>query len=619
MISIIVPIHNTKKYLKECLNSILKQTYPNLEILCIDSSTDDSSKIIESFAKRDKRIIHIKDSNNSYGYKLNKGIQLSKGDYIGIVDSDDYIDKDFYKEAKIEISSDKNIEFIKFDYYSFCINNSIKRFTYHHNLIDRNLYNRIISAKRMPDILSKSDVSIWSGLYRKKFLIKNNIMLFESPGASFQDAGFAILTHLYASKIKYIEKAYYYYRHNNPDASSSEYKNPYVLIDEYRNIEKNIEKNCNLPSDLKKQLSFRKISAYWWNFNRLNTSLSIKFLNKILKEIKSLSDLYDEMPYNIQIRYDMLRYGKKIVNKKVSIIVPIYNSKKYLNVALDSLLKQIYKNIEIICVNDGSIDSSYELLNKYSNLDNRIKVINRKHRGGLSVARNTGLKHVTGDYIMFVDSDDYIDRNAVARLLTNAVSKDYDVVEFEGKCVFESKSLYNEKLNNYFVRKNSYKQKNGKQLISKFIENRECCDVSWLLFCNKKWFIDDNNFKFMPGIIYEDNELWVRIHMKMNRVLYLNEQLYFYRIHRNSITTRKKTALNVYSRIKGYMSILNTIEKEDLSRRQKKNLCIYSERLLLSLESLISEVGKKETSKVLKNKLNKKERDLVLCCMKKIV
>ena len=265
MISVIVPVHNTEKYLKECLNSIIKQTYSDLEILCIDSSTDKCPNIIESFARKDKRVIHIIDSNSSYGYKINKGIQLAKGEYIGIIDSDDYADINFYKDAFDEITSEKNIDFVKFDYYLFSTNNNKRNYIYYHNLIEKDYYNVVFSTKKRPDILSKSDVSIWSGLYRKDFIIKNRIKLFESPGASFQDTGFSIFTHLYSSKIKYIEKPRYFYRSGDSSASSASDKKPFEIIDEYRNIESKIKKDLKLSKEEKKQLLFRKIGAYWWN------------------------------------------------------------------------------------------------------------------------------------------------------------------------------------------------------------------------------------------------------------------------------------------------------------------------------------------------------------------
>ena len=92
MISVIVPVHNTKKYLQECLDSILNQTYNDIEIICVDSSTDESVSILDEYSKINSRIHHVYNCNSSYGYKINLGIAVANGEYISIVDSDDYIE-----------------------------------------------------------------------------------------------------------------------------------------------------------------------------------------------------------------------------------------------------------------------------------------------------------------------------------------------------------------------------------------------------------------------------------------------------------------------------------------------------------------------------------------------
>lgn len=113
--------------------------------------------------------------------------------------------------------------------------------------------------------------------------------------------------------------------------------------------------------------------------------------------------------------------------KKISIIIPCYNVEKYLPKCLDSIVNQTYKNLEIICINDGSTDNTLDLLNKYKLNDSRIVVIDQEN-SGVSAARNNGLNYVTGDYIMFVDSDDWIDLYTCEIALNKALSNDYDLV-----------------------------------------------------------------------------------------------------------------------------------------------------------------------------------------------
>ena len=102
-------------------------------------------------------------------------------------------------------------------------------------------------------------------------------------------------------------------------------------------------------------------------------------------------------------------------NEKISVIVPVYNVKLYLHKCVDSILNQTYQNIEVLLIDDGSTDGSSDICDSYTEKDSRIKVVHKKN-GGLSSARNTGLDMATGEYILFVDSDDYIDIEMIRRL-----------------------------------------------------------------------------------------------------------------------------------------------------------------------------------------------------------
>lgn len=112
---------------------------------------------------------------------------------------------------------------------------------------------------------------------------------------------------------------------------------------------------------------------------------------------------------------------------KISIIVPVYNVEKYLSQCIESIINQNHKNIEIILVNDGSTDKSGDICDKYSLKDNRIKVIHKKNEG-VSIARNTGLKVATGEYIAFVDGDDLVDKDIYTRLINVINNSKYDLV-----------------------------------------------------------------------------------------------------------------------------------------------------------------------------------------------
>lgn len=127
-------------------------------------------------------------------------------------------------------------------------------------------------------------------------------------------------------------------------------------------------------------------------------------------------------------------------NPKISLILPCYNVAKYLPKCLDSIINQTYKNLEIICVNDGSKDNTLEILNEYKLKDNRMVVVDQENSGA-SAARNNAFNYVTGDYIMFVDSDDWIDEGTCEVSINKALSNDYDMVIWNYVREFPTNSL----------------------------------------------------------------------------------------------------------------------------------------------------------------------------------
>lgn len=216
---------------------------------------------------------------------------------------------------------------------------------------------------------------------------------------------------------------------------------------------------------------------------------------------------------------------------KISIIVPVYNVEKYLSTCLDSLINQTLKDIEIICVNDGSTDGSLEILNEYAKKDTRIKIITQKNQG-LSMARNNGLKEAKGEYISFIDSDDWIDTKMYEKMYQQATEDNTEIVVCNLKLVRGS----DEELNDYWPIK-----KNG-------LINRE--EAQSYLFkypsyavnkIYKKNFLIKNNLQFIKGILYEDVPFWVLAILNVSRISYCIDYLYHYRLSREDAITKKKS------------------------------------------------------------------------------
>lgn len=213
----------------------------------------------------------------------------------------------------------------------------------------------------------------------------------------------------------------------------------------------------------------------------------------------------------------------------VSIIIPIYNVEKYLSKCLDSVLNQTFNSIEIILVNDGSTDNSESIINKYKKEYPHLVVLN-KNNGGLSSARNAGLKYATGEYVLFIDSDDYINKQMVEILYNKAKRDNVDVVI--------SKYTLNYESNN---RLEIFKVNYDERLI---INNEKALEMFMLgevtgHACNKlikRELLEKNNISFPEGMLYEDAPTTFQILLSSEKISFVNESFYFYVQREGSIT-----------------------------------------------------------------------------------
>ena len=190
---------------------------------------------------------------------------------------------------------------------------------------------------------------------------------------------------------------------------------------------------------------------------------------------------------------------------KVTVIIPSYNVEDYLDECIESVLKQSLKDIEIILVNDGSTDKTLDIIKKYEKKDERIKYIDQVNQG-LSVSRNNALDIASGEYIFFLDSDDYLSKKSLENLYNKASKDNLDVLYFDATSIFENEKLKKEKsvFSNYYKRQNDYSDVyNGQELFSLMKKNKEFRPNACFQFPRLQ-FLKDNNIKFIEGIIHED-------------------------------------------------------------------------------------------------------------------
>lgn len=284
-VTIIIPVHNSEKYLKECIESALTQSYKDIEVLCIDGgSTDNSVDIIKQLQKKDTRIHFLYDTNTSYGHKINLGINNAKGKYISVLESDDKMEPDMI-EKLYHIAEKFDTDITDADYYEF-INLNAKEL--------RSVCHKYKSEGEYGHLVQYSDTSeryittsgMWTGLYKKDFLLSDKIYLNESPGASYQDTSFMFLTSLLAQKVYHIDLPLYAYRVDNENSSVKDDKKIFEVVGEFEFLKNDLE-NRNIKDDVTWNLYYtRKYTVYYWNCCRLSMKAREKFLEKYTEELK---------------------------------------------------------------------------------------------------------------------------------------------------------------------------------------------------------------------------------------------------------------------------------------------------------------------------------------------
>lgn len=227
----------------------------------------------------------------------------------------------------------------------------------------------------------------------------------------------------------------------------------------------------------------------------------------------------------------------------ISVIIPVYNVEKYLRQCVDSVLAQTYQNIEIILVDDGSTDSSGDICDEYKNIDNRIIVIHQKN-AGLSEARNAGLDVANGLYISFIDSDDWISKDNLEKMISEIKIHDSDFVFSDGFNFEESQKGYDIKQG--YIRKRKYETDTGENVFEQLQKRKDFhCAVQMYLW--KKFFLDKYGLRFYPDILYEDMLFTYKAFLLADSVAHCHEKLYHRRFRQGSIVTSRPTKKNFIS------------------------------------------------------------------------
>lgn len=580
-ISVIVPSLNSAEYIEECMNSVLEQTLNDIEIICVDAgSTDGTFEILQQYAMQDSRIKLLHSDKKSYGYQMNMGMDVATGEYLSIVETDDWIEANMY-EILWKTANTNDVDMVKSNYYHFTTTPQIKNLPFE-NLASC-LYNHVFHPLDQRAIFTTAP-AIWSGIYRRELLLSNHVRFNETPGASYQDTSFHFIVCTIAKSCYLLNTYFYHYRRDNNNSSVNSKKKVFCVSDEIHYYESFLAARPIYKEKIETYFMALKYEKYRWNYVRLAPQFQWGFLNLMYNEFSQAeaSNLLRKEQFSIStwqgiqsilnspVRYfqdtckiystrpvlsDVCPYTvlRKAVNAspKISVIIPTYNYAQYVGKTIESVLSQTLKDIEIICVNDGSTDGSLNILLEYANRDNRITVLTQINKGQ-SASRNAGLSVARGEYIYFLDSDDFLVQDSLEYLEKIATNRMLDILYFNGESFFEPQGL--EKKYPYYKTAYEYTAELpdillGKELFCRMVKDKKY-RVSSCLAIYRREYLNTINLRFIEGILHEDIFFTFESMIRAERVAHTKGKYLLRRVHMDSVMTKPKSFLHVY----GYLS-----------------------------------------------------------------
>ena len=265
-VSILVPVYNVEQYLEQCLDSLVNQTLKDIEIICInDGSTDSSPKIIEQYAANDSRILVIDKPNSGYGISMNRGLSEARGEYVGVVESDDFAELDMF-ENLYAAAQENDVQVVRGDY--FFTWSGLEQKDKPRSYYRKKDYGRVLNPAVQHEVF-RVRPAIWSGLYRRSFLEEHAIRFLETPGASFQDTGFHLKVLMAADTLFLLNRPFLHYRQDNAASSVKVTTKIYTVVQELESALDFLERFPAKRDTLRRVVQGISYQTFRWNIARI--------------------------------------------------------------------------------------------------------------------------------------------------------------------------------------------------------------------------------------------------------------------------------------------------------------------------------------------------------------
>lgn len=499
LISIIVPIYNVEEYLKECLDSIQKQTYQNYDCIMInDGSTDSSREIAETYLV-DSRFRLINQDNQGLSAARNTGLRYLKEEssFVAFVDSDDYLNPLFLEKLEEQISEDVDI-----------IEGSIQSFKegIYYNLLQIHQDKLVLTTveEKLEQLVSQGlRGSVFPKLYRKSLLNDN----FFPQGFIFEDL--AVIPELVTLSKKWvkIQDVLYYYRIRENSITTKSFS----------------EKNLDIFKILEKfDLFFvdADLNVKLWAERLKYAQLNHQYKTTVLED-NPYASKYQEKLEKLMLK--IKKYEKReVTGELISIIISVSDTDSYLRQCLDSLLNQTYISFEVILLNDGSKDSSAAICQEYAEKDSRFKYFETE-QDSISSSYNLGIEASKGTYITFIKSDDWVDSDYLELLYATMIEEKADIVV----STYKTFNVDTDLLEYHAYQKDCTESIFNKKDLLLALPRLDR-DSSFSYVCGKLVSrIALGKIRFNESTqLGEDMEFWYKLYLLSEKVVYLNRDTY---------------------------------------------------------------------------------------------
>ena len=449
-ISVLMPSLNVAPFIRRAVESVLNQTFDDLEVLCIDAgSTDGTLEILREYERKDPRVRVILSGQKSYGHQMNLGLREATGEFIGIVETDDFASPEMYARL-YDRAKAHNAQVVKanyFDFHSFPFERErlVRRY--------RNYPHDTLLNEEERTRLLKGNPTLWTSIFERKLLREHRIEFLETPGASYQDTSFIIKVVLVAERIVLLDESYLHYRRDNENSSVHSRDKAFYVCDEMRSAHEFMERLPKVSPRVRHTMWSQRADVYEWNYARLGDEHRMAFLEQVRKEFapaskagelkrKSFSArgwglvegaLKDPAAYYRAHREKAIRPASGDAKPLITVVQDVTCAGELLETCLEGARRQSRPDVEVFVVCANASEKARKTIASYGEkIENyRAFVDTDGSDACASVSAgslmNAALEAAGGEWFLFLAGDCVLGQGSIEAAITRLDRPDADV------------------------------------------------------------------------------------------------------------------------------------------------------------------------------------------------